>query len=58
MSVWEPSSGRRGFYYRLPESMRESLVDVARLHAEEARQEGRKALVEFGEHNGSAPTVA
>eukprot|EP00966_Prymnesium_polylepis_P075915 1760491-Prymnesium_polylepis.1 len=44
------SSGRRGFYYRLPESMRQSLVDVARLGAEDARQEGRKALQAFGEH--------
>eukprot|EP00966_Prymnesium_polylepis_P007183 165724-Prymnesium_polylepis.1 len=43
-------AGRCGFYYRLPESMRESLVEMARLNAEGARQEGRKAMEAHGAH--------
>ena len=42
---------RPGFFYRgLSESMRESLVDMARLDAEDARKAGREVMQEFGEH--------
>ena len=44
------SDGRPGHFYRLPESMQESLVDVARMGAEAARKEGRAAMHEHGEH--------
>mmetsp|Transcript_24056 Transcript_24056/g.59701 ORF Transcript_24056/g.59701 Transcript_24056/m.59701 type:complete len:566 (-) Transcript_24056:199-1896(-) len=50
----DASGGREGFYWRLPESMRESLVDMARLGAEDARKEGRKAMEEHGEHKLSS----
>eukprot|EP00966_Prymnesium_polylepis_P121233 2802127-Prymnesium_polylepis.1 len=46
----EAPSGRVGFYYRMSEPMRESLVEMARLDAEDARKEGRKALAEHDKH--------
>ena len=38
------------FYCGLSEELRESLVETARLGAEEARKEGRAAMQQFGEH--------